>query len=154
MLAYAGAAVPAESFELSLLDIYTSIQVSDDLSKGISTFYAELLRVRQMVEAAEKGKPMLCCIDEIFKGTNSADRIVGAKAAISCLARPHILALITTHDFELCDLRTPQGEGLRNFHFEEHYENDKIEFDFKLKEGRCTTTNAQYLLKMAGIMAS
>ena len=154
VLAYAGAAVPAESFELSLLDIYTSIQVSDDLSKGISTFYAELLRVRQMVEAAEKGKPMLCCIDEIFKGTNSADRIVGAKAAINCLARPHILALITTHDFELCDLRTPQGEGLRNFHFEEHYENDKIEFDFKLKEGRCTTTNAQYLLKMAGIMAS
>ena len=153
VLAYAGAAVPAESFELSLMDIYTSIQVSDDLSKGISTFYAELLRVRQMVEAAERGRPMLCCIDEIFKGTNSADRIVGAKAAINCLARPHILALITTHDFELCDLRTPQGEGLRNFHFEEHYENDKIEFDFKLKEGRCTTTNAQYLLKMAGIMA-
>ena len=152
VLAYAGAAVPAESFELSLMDIYTSIQVSDDLSKGISTFYAELLRVRQMVEAAEKGRPMLCCIDEIFKGTNSADRIVGAKAAINCLSRPHILAFITTHDFELCDLKGPEGQTLRNFHFEEHYEDDKIEFDFKLKEGRCTTTNAQYLLKMAGIL--
>ena len=96
---------------------------------------------------------MLCCIDEIFKGTNSADRIVGARAAIEKLTRPHILALITTHDFELCDLKGPEGQALRNFHFEEHYVDDKIEFDFKLKEGRCTTTNAQYLLKMAGIMA-
>lgn len=152
VLAYAGAAVPAESFELSLMDIYTSIQVSDDLSKGISTFYAELLRVRQMVEAAGQGRPMLCCIDEIFKGTNSADRIVGARAAIQHLTRPHILAFITTHDFELCELQGPEGQPLRNFHFEEHYEDDKIKFDFKLKEGRCTTTNAQYLLKMAGII--
>ena len=152
VLAYAGAAVPAEHFEVSLMDIYTSIQVSDDLSKGISTFYAELLRVRQMVEGAEKGRPMLCLIDEIFKGTNSADRIVGAKAAISRLTSPGLLTLVTTHDFELCDLQGPKGEQLRNFHFEEHYVKDKIEFDFKIKEGRCLTTNARYLLKMAGII--
>ena len=152
VLAYAGAAVPAKSFALSLMDIYTSIQVSDDLSKGISTFYAELLRVRKMVEAAEEGRPQLNLIDEIFKGTNSADRIIGAKAAISRLTAPHILTLVTTHDFELCDLQGPKGEQLRNFHFEEHYKQDKIEFDFKIKEGRCQTTNAQYLLRMAGII--
>ena len=152
VLAYAGAAVPAERFELSLMDIYTSIQVSDDLSKGISTFYAELLRVRQMVEGAEAGRPQLNLIDEIFKGTNSADRIVGAKAAIARLTSPNLLTLVTTHDFELCDLQGPKGESLRNFHFEEHYEKDKIEFDFKIKEGRCQTTNAQYLLRMAGII--
>lgn len=152
VLAYAGAAVPAKSFVLSLMDIYTSIQVSDDLSKGISTFYAELLRVRKMVEAAEEGHPQLNLIDEIFKGTNSADRIIGAKAAIFHLTAPHILTLVTTHDFELCDLQGPKGEQLRNFHFEEHYKQDKIEFDFKIKKGRCQTTNAKYLLKMAGIL--
>lgn len=152
VLAYAGASVPAAHFELALMDIYTSIQVSDDLSRGISTFYAELLRVRQMVEGAGKGRPMLCLIDEIFKGTNSADRIVGARAAITRLTCPHLLTLVTTHDFELCELQGPGGEKLRNFHFEEHYVEDKIEFDFKIKEGRCLTTNARYLLRMAGII--
>ena len=152
ILAYAGAVVPARRLELSLMDIYTSIQVSDDLSKGISTFYAELLRVRQMVEGAELSRPMLCLIDEIFKGTNSADRIVGARAAITRLTRPNILTIVTTHDFELCDLKGPKGQQLRNFHFEEHYTEDRIEFDFRIKEGRCRTTNARYLLKMAGII--
>ena len=152
VLAYAGAAVPAEQFEVSLMDIYTSIQVSDDLSKGISTFYAELLRVRQMVEGAEKAHPQLNLIDEIFKGTNSADRIIGAKAAIARLTNANMLTMVTTHDFELCDLQGPKGEQLRNFHFEEHYVKDRIEFDFKIKEGRCQTTDAQYLLRMAGII--
>lgn len=152
VLAYAGAPVCGDSLRISPMQIFTSIQVTDDLAGGISTFYAELLRVRQMVEAAERGEPMLVCIDEIFKGTNSADRILGAKAAIERLTRPHILALVTTHDFELCKLRGAEGEPLRNFHFEEHYADDKIEFDFRIKTGPCRTTNARYLLRMAGIL--
>lgn len=152
VLAYAGAPVCAAAFKLTAMHIFTSIQVNDDLAQGISTFYAELLRVRKMVEFAREGRPMLVCIDEIFKGTNSADRIVGAEAAIERLTAPHILTLVTTHDFELCDLKAPDGTALRNFHFEEHYAGDKIEFDFRIKPGRCQTTNAQYLLRMAGIL--
>ena len=94
----------------------------------------------------------MLCIDEIFKGTNSADRIIGARAAIEHLTSPWSITLVSTHDFELCDLTSPNSTPVVNYHFAEHYEGDRIAFDFKLKPGRCQTTNAQYLLKMAGII--
>ena len=100
---------------------------------------------------SKRGKPMLILIDEIFRGTNSADRIVGAREAIRRLTLPHAITVVTTHDFELCDLGR-EGIPVTNAHFEEHYEGDKILFDFKMRAGRCHTTNAQYLLRMAGIM--
>lgn len=151
VLAYAGAPVCAQSFALTPMAVYTSIQISDDLAGGISTFYAELLRIKKMMTYSKKGRPMLILIDEIFRGTNSADRIVGARAAIHRLTLPHAITIVTTHDFELCDLGS-EGMPVTNAHFEEHYEDDKILFDFKIRAGRCRTTNAQYLLRMAGIM--
>lgn len=151
VLAYAGAPVCAKSFALTPMAVYTSIQISDDLAGGISTFYAELLRIKKMMECSRRGKPMLILIDEIFRGTNSADRIVGAREAIRRLTLPHAITIVTTHDFELCDLDR-EGVPVANAHFEEHYEGDKILFDFKIRAGRCRTTNAQYLLRMAGIM--
>ena len=151
VLAYAGAPVCAESFALTPMAVYTSIQISDDLAGGISTFYAELLRIKKMMLYSKRGKPMLILIDEIFRGTNSADRIVGAREAIRRLTLPHAITIVTTHDFELCDLGR-EGVPVTNAHFEEHYEGDKILFDFKICAGRCRTTNAQYLLRMAGIM--
>ena len=152
ILAYAGAPVCAARFALTPMPVYTSMRIADDLEHGISTFYAELLRIKAMIAASRKGTAVLLCIDEIFKGTNSADRIVGARAAITQLSRPHCLTLVTTHDFELCDLQTPDGRPVRNLHFTEHYEGDKIAFDFKVRPGRCQTTNARYLLRMAGIL--
>ncbi|MCR5756408.1 MAG: DNA mismatch repair protein MutS [Selenomonas sp.] len=152
VLAYAGAPVCAQTFICSPLHIFTSIQVHDDQSQGISTFYAELLRIKQMIDFSKKEQPMLICIDEIFKGTNSADRIVGAREAISRLTRPYAITLVSTHDFELCDLPSPNEVPVTNYHFAEYYEDNKIKFDYKIKNGRCQTTNAQYLLKMAGIL--
>lgn len=151
VLSYAGAPVCATSFALTPMAVYTSIQISDDLAGGVSTFYAELLRIKKMMTYSKRGKPMLILIDEIFRGTNSADRIVGAREAIRRLTLPHAITIVTTHDFELCDLGR-EGVPVTNAHFEEHYEGDKILFDFKIREGRCRTTNAQYLLRMAGIM--
>ena len=151
VLAYAGAPVCAKSFALTPMAVYTSIQIQDDLAGGISTFYAELLRIKKMMAYSRKGRPMLILIDEIFRGTNSADRIVGAREAIRRLTLPHAITIVTTHDFELCDLGK-EGIPIRNAHFEEHYEGDRILFDFKIREGRCRTTNAQYLLRMAGIL--
>ena len=153
VLAYAGAPVCAASFSLTPMPVFTSIQINDDLSQGISTFYAELLRIKKMVEASRQKTPLFLCIDEIFKGTNSADRITGAREAIRRLTRPWCITLVTTHDFELCDLRSPNDVPVTNYHFEEYYENDKIKFDYIIKPGRCQTTNARYLLKMAGILA-
>lgn len=147
MLAYAGAPICAESFSVSKMAIFTSIRVNDDLSQGLSSFYAELLRIKSMIEYGEKNLPMLICIDEIFKGTNEVDRLIGAKEAIKRLTNEKNITLVTTHDFELCEMSC-----VKNSHFQEYYEGDKIKFDFKLREGRTQTTNAKYLLRIAGIL--
>ncbi|MBO4779205.1 MAG: DNA mismatch repair protein MutS, partial [Selenomonadaceae bacterium] len=104
MVAYSGAPVCAKSFAVSRLAVMTSIRVNDDISQGVSTFYAELLRIKSMIEYTEKNLPMLACIDEIFKGTNVNDRVIGAKEAIRRLTNEHSITLVTTHDFQLCDI--------------------------------------------------
>lgn len=147
ILAYAGAPVCAENFSVSKFAVFSSIRVNDDISQGLSTFYAELLRIKSMIEYSKKNLPMFICIDEIFKGTNEADRVMGAREAIKRLTNSRSITLVTTHDFELCEM-----PNILNSHFEEYYEGEEIKFDFKLRDGRCTTTNAKYLLKMAGIL--
>lgn len=144
LLAYAGAPVCGDIVSVSQMRIFTSMRVMDDVKHGISTFYAEILRIKEMVEFGKQGLPMLCLIDEIFKGTNSADRIVGAEAVIRKLSDDYMITIVSTHDFELCKLA-------ENYHFEEYYKQNQIYFDYKLKEGMCTTTNALFLLKMAGL---
>lgn len=151
VLAWAGAPVCAAAFSLSPLALYTSIRVDDSLAEGMSTFYAELLRIKEMVAAERTGRPLLLLIDEIFKGTNSADRITGARAALAHLTNAHSITLVSTHDFELCDLEVPGGR-VRNAHFEEQYQDGKIAFDYRLRAGRCQTTNAVYLLRLVGIL--
>lgn len=152
VLAYAGGTVMAKRFRISPMHIFTSMRVSDDVSEGISSFYGEILRIKQMVTWSEQKKPMLVLVDEIFKGTNSADRIIGAQAAIRKLSHPWMMTLVTTHDFELCALAdSPEVQG-KNYHFEEHYEGDVIAFDYKIRPGRCKTTNAQHLMRIAGLL--
>lgn len=149
VLAYAGGPVLADSFKCSLMKIYTSMRLEDDIS-GISTFYAELLRIKEIVEANHRGERMIALIDEIFKGTNSKDRIYGATETVKQLAAPNIYTFITTHDFELCELENQVP--CTNYHFSEYYKNNKIMFDYLIKQGRSQTTNAKYLLKMVGIV--
>lgn len=151
VLAYAGAPVIAKSMRCSMMDLFTSMRIKDDLSSGISTFYAELLRIKTIVEFSLLKKPMIFLLDEIFRGTNSRDRIIGAKSVISNLNRQWIIGLVSTHDFELCSLENEGKDRIKNFHFTEYYVDDKIRFDYKLKSGRCETTNAKYLMKLAGI---
>lgn len=151
-LAYAGGAVGAKRLELTCMRIFTSMRIEDDISKGASTFYAELLRIKTMVAYSGERRPMLVLIDEIFKGTNSADRIIGATETIKKLTNAWSITLVSTHDFELCDLAEKGNLPVVNYHFSEYYTNDEIHFDYRLKPGRCRTTNAKYLLRMAGIL--
>lgn len=148
-LFYAGAEVCAKSFSGAEMKIFTSMRIADNLSKGISTFYAELLQIKTSVEYVKKKLPMVVFIDEVFRGTNSNDRINGAIALIQKLNKSNVMLFMTTHDFELCSVT---GENINNFHFSEHYEGDKIMFDYKIKKGRCETTNAKYLMQLAGII--
>ena len=94
----------AKSFDCPLMQIFTSLRIEDDLN-GISSFYAELLRIKQIVEANRQGNLMIALIDEIFKGTNSKDRIIGAQETVKQLSTNNIFTFITTHDFELCELK-------------------------------------------------
>jgi len=156
VLSYIGAAVCADRFEVPYMKIFTSMRVTDDVAGGISTFYAEILRIKSMTEYIARGEsvPAMCFIDEIFKGTNSADRIVGATEAIRKLSEGNSMVMVSTHDFELCDMKTADGVPADNRHFEEHYVDDKLSFDYRIKDGRCTTRNAMAILRMAGLVGN
>lgn len=151
VLAYAGAPVCASTLKCSVVDIYTSMRITDDLNNGMSTFYVELMRIKKMIGNVKKKEPMLFLIDEIFHGTNANDRIAGAKKVLEILNEPWIFGLISTHDFELCELEDDKKNRIVNYHFSETYLENKILFDYKIKAGPSDTTNAKYLMKMIGI---
>lgn len=151
VLAYAGAPVCAEAFSCPVMDIYTSMRVKDDIDNKVSSFYAELLRIKQVIKAANEGKHVFYLLDEIFKGTNSRDRHIGAKTLIKRLAKEQTLGLVSTHDLELAELADEAGSKIGNYHFQEYYKGDKICFDYTLYEGVSTTFNAVYLMRQIGI---
>lgn len=151
VLAYAGAPVCAKSFSCSMLKIYSCMRVSDNLGENISSFYAELLRIKQIVSATKTEQRIFFLLDEIFKGTNSQDRHAGAKVLIRQLSKAGAIGMVSTHDLELGELERESERKIRNYHFREFYKNDEIHFDYKLRPGISTTRNALYLIKMAGI---
>lgn len=151
VLAYAGAPVCASSFRCAPLEIRASMRLRDDLDKRISSFYAELLRIKGMVEAAKAGRRILFLVDEIFRGTNSRDRREGAETVLRRLHDLGASGLVSTHDLELARLQEMEPERFRNAHFQESYVDGEIRFDFRLREGVSRTTNAMHLIRMAGL---
>ena len=151
VLAYAGSPVCAQSFTAGLFSLYTSMRTGDDLLSHKSTFYAELLRVKKIVDAVKESKGLvLYLLDELFRGTNSADRHDGAVQLLDVVAQPHTLGFVATHDLDLC--RLADGNALyRNAHFREWYDGNTIRFDYTLREGPSNTRNALFLMRMAGI---
>ena len=154
VLAYAGAPVCAKLFSCSTMNIVSSMRTSDNLENHISSFYSEVLRIKQILaEAASGDKAILFIIDEIFKGTNSQDRQAGAQAIIKKLNQPNCIGLVSTHDLELTSLASNSTMRMANYHFQESYgEDNRIHFDYLLKEGPSVSTNGLYLLKMVGIV--
>jgi len=142
----AGGIVCAEEFSSQDLPVFTSLRANDMLSEGISTFYAEILRMKKINEVIVDRK-CLILIDEIFKGTNAYERIEASLKVIDKLNQYQVLFIISTHDFELCD-----AKNILNYHFNEEYKDDKIFFDYIIKDGKSNSTNAIYLLKMANII--
>lgn len=150
VLAYAGAPVCARSMRCSLMKLYTSMQAKDNLEQNTSTFYAELKRIKMVIDAAQHGKPVIFMLDEVFRGTNSHDRIIGAKTVIKNLSDLSAVGFVTTHDLELATLEK-EYPHIKNFHFTDRIIDNKITFDYRLKEGVSKTTNAIALMKMIGI---
>ena len=150
ILSYIGCSVCADSFECSIMEIFTCMRISDNLENNISSFYAEILRVKLIVESTKNNDNIFFLLDELFKGTNSKDRHAGAEALIRQLGNKGACGLISTHDLELSSLEYEYSK-LKNYHFEEYYENNKLKFDYKIRRGVSTTSNAMYLIKMVGI---
>lgn len=150
VLAYVGAKVRANKFACSKLSILTCMRTSDNLEESISSFYAEILRIKTLIDFTNKGEKIFFLLDEIFKGTNSIDRHTGAKILINQLSKKSTLGMVSTHDLELGDLYKDNPK-VKNYHFREYYKDNKIFFDYKLRQGVSDTRNAIYLMKMAGI---
>lgn len=150
ILSYIGAPVCAKEFSTPILNLYTCMRIGDNLEENISSFYAEILRIKILMKAVNNGEKVFFLLDEIFKGTNSMDRHTGAEMLINQLSRKEALGFVSTHDLELCDLQE-SNKKVTNYHFREHYENNEIKFDYKLRSGKSTTRNAVYLMRMAGI---
>ncbi|MDF2591247.1 MAG: mismatch repair protein MutS [Clostridia bacterium] len=150
VLAYAGAPVCATSFRTSIMSICTCMRIKDNLEENISSFYAELLKIKKIVSESQSGTRVFFLLDEIFRGTNSEDRHAGAKVLINKLSMTNSIGLVSTHDLELCDLEQ-KNDKIVNYHFQEYYEDGKIHFDYKLRQGPSTTRNALHLMRLAGI---
>ncbi|MDD3024252.1 MAG: DNA mismatch repair protein MutS [Syntrophomonadaceae bacterium] len=129
VLAYAGGPVCAQEFRCSFMEIFTSMRIRDDLNHGISTFYAELLRIKMIVDFSRKQIPMIFLIDEVFRGTNSLDRVAGARNVLMNLNRDWIIGLVSTHDYELCEFVNDKSGRIKNYHFIETYVQNEIRFD-------------------------
>jgi len=150
LLAQAGAPVRATHLRMSPLSVAASIRVTDSLQAGISHFYAEIKRLRQVVDIAQS-RPALFLLDEILHGTNSHDRRIGADAVIRELLEHGAIGLVTTHDLALAKIADELAPRLANVHFEDHLEDGEMCFDYALHPGVVTKSNAIALMRAVGL---
>lgn len=151
VLAMAGSAVVAGEMNFWPVELVTSFLTTDSLRKNESYFYAELKRLKYIIERLEKGDKLLILLDEILKGTNSGDKHSGSKALIEKLLRFGASGMIATHDLSLGELEKSHPGEVVNSSFEVVIENDRLVFDYKLKNGIARQMNATFLMKKMGI---
>lgn len=151
VLAQAGAPVRAARLRLSACVIGATLRVQDSLHAGRSRFYAEILRVRRLLELARGSPPLLFLLDELFQGTNSHDRRVGAEAVVRSLLDAGALGLITTHDLALTEVADLLAPRAANVHFQDQFEGGLMTFDYRLRPGVVPRSNALALMRAVGI---
>ncbi len=151
VLAWAGAPVAAASLSLSSLQIGASIRINDSLQDHRSRFFAEISRIRQIVDLTKQGNPVLFLIDELLSGTNSHDRRIGAAAIVRELMESNAIGLITTHDLALAHINEDLTAAIANVHFEDQMRGGQMFFDYKLKPGIVTRSNAIELMRAVGL---
>lgn len=152
LLGMMGAPVCAQGARFSPVDIFSSMRTSDSLQKNESYFYAELKRLSELIEQLENGNKLLIILDEILKGTNSADKQQGSRAVLEKLIRLNGAGLIATHDLDLAELEKKYPDNLRNKCFEIEIDGDKIHFDYQLYDGITKKMNALLLMQQMGII--
>lgn len=151
VLAMAGGPVRARRLQMEPLRPGASIQLADSLAGGISRFYAEILRLRQILEMASQSPRLLFLLDEIMAGTNSHDRRIGAAAIIRSLVQHEALGLVTTHDLALTEIVSEFPAQAANVHLEDQLVEGKMSFDYRLREGVVERSNALELMRSVGL---
>ncbi len=140
----------AEQFGFGPCQLYTSMRNTDNLGESVSSFYAELSRIKKLIDRSESGEPLYFLLDEILKGTNTEDRIAGSEALIKQVINTKAMGIISTHDIELAEL-SENEKSVRNHSFHSEVKDETIDFDYTLKEGPCPSFNAHKLMELMGI---
>ena len=151
-LAFAGGPVLAKRLHTHLFRLFTCIQINDSLTDGFSFFYREVKRLKALLTELQNTHelPLLFLIDEIFKGTNNRERLIGSQSYIQALAGSNGVGIISTHDLELTSLADSISQ-IHNYHFREEVKNGKMVFDYKMRPGPCPSTNALKIMKLEGL---
>ncbi|MBI5092827.1 MAG: DNA mismatch repair protein MutS [Candidatus Hydrogenedentes bacterium] len=151
VLACAGAPVRARELHISPLMVGATLNVHDSIQAGVSRFYAEIKRIRALVEITKGPTPLLFLLDEIMHGTNSQDRRIGARAIVHSLLKAGAIGIVTTHDLALTGLVDDFGGHAVNAHFEDHLQDGQLVFDYRLYPGVVTRSNALDLMRAIGL---
>lgn len=151
VMALAGAPVRARRLRLSAIQVGASIRIQDSLQAGSSRFYAEITRLRQIVELTKGTLPVLFLLDEILHGTNSHDRLIGAEGVVRGLIERGAIGMVTTHDLALARIAEELGPRAANVHFQDHLEGGKMTFDYLLRPGVVQRSNALELMRSVGL---
>jgi hypothetical protein len=152
VLANMGAPVTATSFSFGFVTLATSMRIRDSLEEGVSHFYAELKKLKRVVDLAKQPPPLLFLLDEILHGTNSRERIIGARAVIEGLVRKGALGAVSTHDLGIADLADALPGAVKNVHFQEQVNADgTMTFDYHLRDGTVQSSNALRLMRAIGL---
>jgi len=151
VLAFAGAPVRAGSLRLTALRVGATLRIQDSLQEGRSRFYAEITRVREIADLAAGPQPALFLLDELFHGTNSHDRIVGASGVLHALLDRGAIGLVTTHDLAVTKVADEVAPRASNVHFEDRFEGGEIRFDYLVKPGPVARSNAIALMRAVGL---
>lgn len=150
VLANLGLAPFAKKFHMGPFQLFTSMRNTDNLRENVSSFYAELARIKGLLDQSARGRPIFFLLDEILKGTNTTDRIMGSEALIRQLIESDCKGVISTHDIELSELET-RIPSLVNYSFHSEIKENEILFDYKIKNGPCPSFNAHKLMELMGI---
>lgn len=151
VLAQMGAPVCAKAFTFSPVKLYSSMRISDNLAENTSTFYAELMKLKTIIDQVKQHEKVFILLDEILRGTNSFDRHTGSQALIRQLIREQAVAVVATHDIELAKLHEEYENSISNYYFDVEVAGEELYFDYKLKRGICQSMNASLLMKKIGI---
>ena len=147
----AGAPVCAKAMAFTPMQLFTSMRVGDSVLNSESTFYYELKRIKEIIDRLQAGERLFILLDEILRGTNSADKLSGSQALIHQLMRLNATGIIATHDLVLAEMEDEYPSKLLNYNFEVDITNDRFVFDYKLKRGPCRIKNATQLMRKMGI---